>query len=291
MRRSVRAGSVVAVAAAVVVVGGGLVQAAVGHGYDVSWPQCGAELPVDGDVRIVGVSGGKPYEDNPCLRAQYQWASAGSGRTVAFYINTANPGPASQAVSWYGQKLPNGACSPSDEAACAFNYGFNAAHHAFDYATAQTGSAARWSWWLDVETANSWSPNVGLNIASLLGSLAFLRSQGVPVGAYSTGYQWGRIAGGAKWGDVPSWIAGANDEGQAASWCATSNSFTGGQVLLVQWEQSHLDHDHLCAPLPIASGPPPASSAPAPSGLELVVNDLLSLNVPKLLADLGLGPK
>ena len=45
-----------------------------GHGYDVSWPQCGRALPSDGDFRIVGVNGGRPYTDNDCLAEQYGWA-------------------------------------------------------------------------------------------------------------------------------------------------------------------------------------------------------------------------
>ncbi len=50
-----------AVTAAAVLVGlGGVVHAALGHGYDVSWPQCGRALPIDGDFRIVGVNGGMP---------------------------------------------------------------------------------------------------------------------------------------------------------------------------------------------------------------------------------------
>ncbi len=61
--------------------------AASGKGYDVSWPQCGGgPLPVDGDLGIVGVNGGKPFEDNPCLAPQYRWAStavlAGPGLAV-----------------------------------------------------------------------------------------------------------------------------------------------------------------------------------------------------------------
>ncbi len=69
--------------------------AASGKGYDVSWPQCGGgPLPVDGDLGIVGVNGGKPFENNPCLAPQYAWAST-APRQASFYINTANPGSGS----------------------------------------------------------------------------------------------------------------------------------------------------------------------------------------------------
>ena len=259
--------------------------AVVGKGYDVSWPQCGRALPTDGDAAVVGVSGGKPFEDNPCLAPQFRWASA-APRQIAFYMNTANPGTATTAVSWYGQKSPNAACSPSDEAACAFNYGFNAARHAFAYAQAQTGAAPRHSWWLDVETGNSWSRNVGLNRASILGSLTYLRSQGVPVGAYSTRYQWGRITGGLVLADVPAWVAGARSRADAPRFCAPAYSFTGGPVVMVQWVEHNLDHDLLCSPLPVPTPPAPATAPPNP--LEQLLRDLL--NPQKLLKDIGIPP-
>ncbi len=256
--------------------------AASGKGYDVSWPQCGGKvpLPVDGDVGIVGVNGGKPYEENPCLATQYRWAR-GASSPPAFYMNTANPGTASRVVDWYGQRSPNPACSRNDEAACAFNYGYNAAAHAFAYALRQTGAAARHSWWLDVETTNSWSADTALNVADILGSIAYLRSQNVPVGVYSTEYQWGRITGGTRLPDVPVWLAGARNADQAARWCGPENSFTGGRVLLVQWVQDDLDHNHLCAPLPTPTGPSSAA-------LEQLLKDLLSLDLGKVLRDLGI---
>lgn len=256
--------------------------ASAGTGYDISWPQCGRALPVDGDFRIVGVSGGKPYEDNPCLAAQYQWATASPD--AGFYMNMANPGNASQVVNWYGQRSPNAACSRSDEAACAYDYGFNAAQHAFAYAQQTTGAAGRHSWWLDVETTNSWSTSTpALNVADILGAVAYLRSQGVPVGAYSTGYQWGRITAGAHATDVYVWYAGARNADEAASWCtAADSSFTGGPVVLVQWVQDDIDHDHACARLPVATAAPP----PSPAGLDQVLADVLTLNLQKLLTDL-----
>jgi hypothetical protein len=265
-----------------------LVMAAQAHGYDVSWPQCGRSLPVDGEVRIVGVNGGRPYEPNPCLADQYRWAS--QAPATAFYMNTSNPGTASRVVDWYGQKSPNARCSRSDEAACAYNYGYNAAKYAFETAQRETGAAGRHMWWLDVETDNSWSSDTAANLADILGSIAYLRAQGVPVGIYSTDWMWRRIAGGAELPDVPNWLAGARDGGQAARWCADpSSTFTGGPVLLVQWVQDNLDHNAVCGPLPRATGPLPAPAGPA--GLDVILEDLLTLNLPKLLQDLGLTPR
>jgi hypothetical protein len=274
-------GASVAVAGIVLVVTAGVARAA-GGGYDVSWPQCGSALPVDGDVRIVGANGGKPYDANPCLAEQYRWAAVAPG--TAFYMNTANPGPDSRVIDWYGQKAPDAACGRSNEAACAYNYGYNAAAQAFGYAQRQTSAAGSHSWWLDVEIDNSWSPDASLNVADILGSVAYLRNQGVPVGVYSTGYQWGRITGGAHVPDLYNWLAGARDGAQAAAWCAPDSTFTGGAVVLVQWVEGGIDHDHACAPLPTAA--PLAGSG---SALDQLLKDVLSLNLQQLLRDLKLG--
>jgi len=248
-------------------------------GYDVGYPQCGGQLPAGAAFGIVGVNNGLPFSANPCLATQFAWAQQS---VPQFYMNTANPGTATTIFSWYGQKSPDPACGPSNEAACAFNYGFNAAKHAFEHAQRQTGAAGKWSWWLDVETDNSWSSNTTLNQADLIGSFAFLRSQGVPVGAYSTAYQWGRITGSAQWPDVPVWVAGARNGGQAATWCGADSSFTGGPVTLVQWVESKvIDANHACRDLPVATGPPPTTRAP--NALEQLVADLLS-GLSRLLA-------
>jgi hypothetical protein len=55
-------------------------------------------------------------------------------------------------------------------------------------------------------------------------------------------------------------------------------------VILVQWVEGGIDHDHACAPLPTAA--PLAGSGPA---LDELLEDLLSLNVQQLLQDLHLG--
>jgi hypothetical protein len=277
--------ALVPIALAVVVFTAQTALAEVGRAYDVSWPQCGQELPSHADAAIVGVNGGKPYEENPCLAEQYRWAVGAAGQP-AFYMNTANPGPASRVVDWYQQKSPKPSCSRSDEAACAYNYGYNAAKHAFATAQARTGAAARHSWWLDVETTNSWSGDRALNTADIVGSLTFLRSQSLPVGLYSTEYQWGRITGGARFPELPNWLAGARDGGQAARWCAPDSSFTGGPVLLVQWVEHDLDHNALCGPLPTVS----PGAGPSANQLDQLLRDVAALDLGRVLADLGLAP-
>ena len=215
-------------------------------GYDVSYPQCGGPLPANPAFGIVGVSDGLAYGKNPCLAQQYAWALA-APKAPAFYMNTGNPGTAATRVSWYGQTGPR-PCSPAEEAGCAYDYGYNAAKHAFEYATAQTSAAAATAamWWLDVETANSWSTDTSLNNVDIEGSIAFLQDAGVAaVGVYSTGYQWGQITGGASLGTtVPNWVAGALNAKRAPAMC--SSSFSGGKVRLVQYLSGGFDANYTC---------------------------------------------
>ena len=216
-------------------------------GYDVSYPQCDGPLPVNPAFGIVGVSDGLAYGKNPCLAQQYAWALAAPKAAPAFYMNTGNPGTAATRVSWYAQTGPR-PCSPADEAGCAYDYGYNAAKHAFAYATAQTSAtaAAAAVWWLDVETANSWSTDLSLNNVDIEGSIAFLQGAGVAgVGIYSTGYQWGQITGGAGLGTtVPNWVAGALNAKRAPEMC--SSSFSGGKVRLVQYLSGGFDANYTC---------------------------------------------
>ena len=210
------------------------------------------------------------------------WSSSSAGprphpasrRSTSTPPTPARPAPRSTGTA---SAAPNPACSRADEAACAYNFGFNGAERAFSHAQALTGAASRLTWWLDVETDNTWSDDLGLNAADILGAVAYLRSQNVPVGIYSTRYQWGRIAGGLRLPDVPSWVAGAPNRAAAPSFCSADRSFTGGPVVLVQWEEGDIDHDHLCQPLPVAG----AAAQPAGNFLELLLRDLLRrLGVP-----------
>jgi hypothetical protein len=214
-------------------------------GYDVSYPQCSGSLPRDPAFGIVGVSDGLAYGRNPCLAAQYSWAATARQRP-GFYMNTGNPGVAASRVDWYSTAGP-AACSPADEASCAYNYGYNAARDAVDHTTSVVGTAAvaRAVWWLDVETANSWAGDTSLNLADISGSIDFLSSAGVAgVGIYSTGYQWGVITGGAQLPGMANWVAGAVNAKRAEGMCGAS--FTGGPVRLVQYASGGFDADYAC---------------------------------------------
>jgi hypothetical protein len=209
-------------------------------GYDVSYPQCGGPLPANPAFGILGVSDGLPLTDNACLAAEFAWAK-GAAKAPAFYMNTANPGTASTRVDWYNQAGPR-PCSTANPSGCAYDYGYNAAAHAFDYAQAQTGAAGG-AWWLDVETGNSWAPDQALNVVDLSGSIDLLQARNVAVGVYSTASQWAQITGGASMA-VRSWVAGAGNAKRAATMC--SSSFTGGKVQFVQYPSGAYDADYAC---------------------------------------------
>ena len=215
-------------------------------GYDVSYPQCPGPLPTDPAFGIVGVSDGLAYGQNPCLATEYAWAAKAPLRPVGFYMNTGNPGTAATRADWYSTAGPNFDCSPADEAACAYNYGYNGAAQALAYAGSQAGATAamRGTWWLDVETANSWSGDTSLNVADIQGSIDYLTANVAAVGVYSTGYQWGVITGGASFPSLPNWVAGAINAKRAESMCDAS--FTGGAVRYVQYSSGGFDADYAC---------------------------------------------
>jgi len=235
------------------------------YGLDVSYPQCGDELPDEFAFAVVGVNGGRVHSANPCLGgdadgdSQLEWA----GRRVELYANTGNPGPRISRHWPGGQDEPRtcrdeGVLSGTDTRDCAYTYGWNAA--ADSYRTAleafisvgwadADAEALPWAttWWLDVETANSWRFDRRLNVATLEGARDYLESRDVAqVGFYSTPQMWGRITGGTTvFEDHPAWHAGARDSDDASERCGET-AFTGGDLLMVQWVENGLDHNVRC---------------------------------------------
>jgi hypothetical protein len=248
-------------------------------GYDVGYPQCGRSLPTNATFGIVGVNNGIVFSANPCLGtgngpSELAWAQQAGNHAPAFYANTGNPGPAYSSHWPTGQTTPQVcAASQPNSTSCSYDYGWNAAKDSFATAvraetqvnamtTADaTGAAAAATWWLDVETSNSWQTlesAYGPTLASkqndtsaLAGAVAALQSSGVArVGFYSTSYQWGVITGGSavtgsQFASNPNWLAGYTSQTSASRGC-TSPGFTGGRVELTQWVANSLDHDWRC---------------------------------------------
>ena len=234
-------------------------------GVDVSYPQCGQDLPAAAGFAIVGVNGGRVYDVNPCFApggdhpSQLEWA----GRNAELYFNTGNPGPRLSRHWPWGTDHPRECETPSifevDSLDCAFNYGWNAAQHAYAVALA---AYAELGWvdeaaeqlpdqvtiWLDVEEANSWRRDRGRNVAALEGAVAYLESMDVRrVGFYSTPRLWDRITGGTDaFAEYPAWHAGASDRADAERRCVEDDAFTGGRLAMVQWVEDDLDHNVRC---------------------------------------------
>ena len=227
-------------------------------GHDVSWPQCNDELPDEFAFAIVGVNRGRPFSQNGCLAGQLEWA----GRDADFYLNTANPGPDESSFWPTGQSEPRecatGRTDDEDTRDCAYLYGWNAAADGYarvleafiglGWADADAervpGEA---TWWLDVETANSWRGDRSLNVSTLQGAVDYLESRGVEeVGFYSTPLLWFRVTHGTDVFDgYPAWHAGASDEDEALERCE-DRAFTGGELRMVQWIEDGIDTNVRC---------------------------------------------
>ncbi len=236
-------------------------QAAVapGPGNDVSWPQCGKTPPKGQAFAIVGVNKGVANTTNPCLATQLSWAGTSTGGTgqplVALYVNTANPGtagswwPTSNSYEGTSVANPYGQCTEgSVEEACSYMYGYAKAYD--DANIRGISNAAAYTWWLDVETGNSWSTRTAANRADLEGMAAYFASIGARTGLYSTKTQWTQIVGtvpsSSNLYTLPGWLAGANSLALAKRKCSEAPLTAGGKVTLTQYVSGGLDYDHSC---------------------------------------------
>lgn len=211
-------------------------------GYDISFPQCGSQFPsLPYAFGIVGVNKGRTFSQNPCLSSEYQWAVQATNSLPSLYINLSYPigSTASEGLSG-----PKGNCSRKDKACQAYNYGFNAAEYSYNYASSQNALATMW--WIDIETANSWSSNTGLNDLVIQGATEFLQSKANTVGYYSTKYQWNKIAGTGYNPGLPNWVAGASSLSAAPSFCSSNYSFGGGTPWLVQYPNGSYSGNYAC---------------------------------------------
>jgi hypothetical protein len=225
--------------------------------YDVSYPQCNHSLPSNATGGIVGVNDGIVLSANPCFATEWSWAAKATPYSPAIYANTGDPGPA------YSSHWPSGATSPracdgSNSIDCSYDYGWNAAKDSFADAAGTVASPAAYTWWLDVETGNSWqtlesaygqtATSRANDTAALQGEIDALQDSGVTtVGFYSTAYQWQQITGGtgSTFATSPEWLAGSSSQSTAKSHCADA-SFTGGKILLTQYASNGYDADYHC---------------------------------------------
>jgi hypothetical protein len=236
-------------------------------GFDISWPQCSMNRPAPPyGFGIVGVTGGQLYTTNACVAQQWDWARA-NGSFAGVYVNSGAP----TAVQYLALALGN-----------ALRCGINAGclldlwgRRGVDQALGAAGPVNAPMWWIDVETANQWTPDPAANGVILRAMIDELQRSGHRVGIYSTAYQWAKIAGTLATG-LPTWIPGAPTAGPGA-YC-DAHTFGGGTAWIVQSQDPNFDTDVLCAaglasyqvafvppsPVPVPHYPSPAPPPPAP---------------------------
>ncbi|MHB8647778.1 MAG: hypothetical protein ACYDAR_18505 [Thermomicrobiales bacterium] len=209
-------------------------------GYDISFPQCDGAYPTLNPYLfgVVGVTSGHAFRNNPCFVSEYAWA-VHTLSPEAVYLNL-NEDIGTTAI--YGGTGPYGVCLP-DTVCHALNYGYNAASSAYTYA-AQVPTFAATMWWLDIETANSWSEtDLSLNRDVIMGALQYLQTERhFTVGIYSTASMWQEITGSWQNG-LPAWVGGGT-KSDARTRCGIG--FTGGPVYLVQYARGDYDGNYAC---------------------------------------------
>lgn len=205
-------------------------------GYDVSYPQCGAAAPA-GAFGIIGVNGGRPFSYNSCLQAEY--SAAAPSPNPSLYINTAYSGAYRKNIS-SGCATQSKSVTGSSAQRQAWAIGCSEAESSMSYA-GQNSAAPAAMWWLDVETANSWSSsNLSLNRYAIQGAAGRLAQTGLPVGVYSSSSMWTTITGGSF---TPS---GIEADWETAGGACGPAGFTSSPVWLVQSTSGGFDSDSAC---------------------------------------------
>ena len=211
-------------------------------GFDISFNSL--SYPADRfSFGIVGVSGGKAFVHNARLATEYSWTKFGSvASTVYMNLNA----PYGSTVAGHTSSPTSCPASTSTEpTACeGYNYGWNAAQDAYAYAKSNGVNALLW--WLDIEEANSWSPDTAVNDATIQGAIDYLNAKGIRTGMYSVPYMWNDIAGGSfvptqtisgSTVSIPSWFPiGISTLTGALNACVTkSGLFSGSPIWIIQY--------------------------------------------------------
>lgn len=247
-------------------------------GYDVSYPQCDKKLPSTTAFAIIGVNGGTTANTNPCLSAQLSWAKKATAKnttkqpSVQLYVNTGNPGNfIADIMTWPTNNVdksgvttdnPYGSCAGGNDLACSWQYGWNRAEEAlldrFIPAAQKAGTstkAADYTWWLDVELANTWqvgsAEGFQRNTAALEGMAAYFTdiSRGAKIGLYSTALQWSGVTDSTKslkFAGLPNWRPSGSTLVNAQLNCKVSALTVGGYVSITQYVQGGIDKNHSC---------------------------------------------
>jgi hypothetical protein len=201
-------------------------------GYDLSYPNCVHARPTTKAFAIVGVNGGKAFTFNSCLGRESGWYP---GTPSAFYLNTG--------YELGFRRLIVAACRRSGSVrrgsiAEAYAIGCSEAASSVQHVT-RVGLASPAVWWLDVETANSWSPNHTINTAVVRGIIDFLSrlTPSPTIGIYSRPRWWREITAGWRT-ETPEWVP------SSTTFCPPP--FSVGPVWLHQTGGAGIDLDKAC---------------------------------------------
>jgi hypothetical protein len=205
---------------------------------------------------IVGVDSGFPFMSsthpgNPCLADEYNHAPQ-----PGLYVNTGyDPIYKDANHTTSTCTMQSAAVAGNAEQQAAWAVGCSEANGDYTYASGKGINSAA-TWWLDVETGNSWCgqpstacTDLSLNQYTIQGLIdTFTHIGAVPVGIYSNRTQWAAIVGNLPVTGVTSvWVAsGTSTAQQAATYCSSSASFAGAPVSLVQFLGSSVDRDYAC---------------------------------------------
>jgi hypothetical protein len=257
----------------------------VAPGADASWPSC---TPPHGATRtmplatrpafvVIGVNDGLPGTTNACIARELRWAATAAGGSsqprLAYYVMAADPWrkaelrwvphpwwPTSNIVDGVAVPVPAAfasaahgtACSGGRaERACAYVYGWRSAHHAA--AIPGLPDPARHRFWIDVESARTWSGDQRFNQAVVEGMVAAFTAPrsaggvGTTTGIYSDHGEWagiiGRLREGSPLDALDEWVAiGPATKAEAVDALLHDWPLTpGGRIRMVQWVDGRYD--------------------------------------------------
>lgn len=226
-------------------------------GYDLSFNTQNYPSDISFGFVVVGVTAGKAYVYNDRAHSEYSFAQFGPVRPTLYLNLNAPYGSTATSTNMsaphacdtlFGAATTSasiGGTYPEPTVCASYNYGYNAAKGAYAYATGAGIPSSLW--WLDIEEANSWSPNIAVNDAVIQGAIDYLNTQGIRVGIYSVPYMWNNIAGSTFVPrqtingilvPIPNWFPiGISTQVGALNTCVTGNGFiTGSPIWIIQYE-------------------------------------------------------